>query len=39
MEFKKIVNLLDIISDKKIYLNMLRKNGFKFMINQKKLQS
>ena len=36
MEFQKIVNLLDITSDDKVYQDMLLKNGLKFMINQKK---
>ena len=37
MEFQKIVNLLDIISDNKDLPKYVTKNGLKFMINQKKI--
>ena len=37
MEFQNIVSLLDITSDDKDCLDMLLKNGLKFMINQKKI--
>ena len=37
MEFPKIVNFLDIISDNKDLPKFVTKNGFKFMINQKKI--
>ena len=37
MEFQKIVNLLDTVSDNKDYQDLLLKNGLKSMINQKKI--
>ena len=37
MEFQKIVNLLDTVSDDKDYQDLLLKNGLKSMINQKKI--
>ena len=37
MEFQKIVNFLDIISDNKDYQNLFLKNGLKFMINHKEI--
>ena len=35
MEFRKIVNLLDITSDNKDLPKYVTKNGLKFMINHK----
>ena len=37
MEFQKIVILLDITFDNKVYQGLLLKNELKFMINQKKI--
>ena len=37
MEFRKIVNFLDTISDDKDLPRFVTKNGLKFMINQKKI--
>ena len=37
MEFQKIVNLLDTISDDKDLQRFVAKNGLKFMINQKEI--
>ena len=37
MEFQKIINFLDTISDNKDLPNLLLKNGLKFMINHKKI--
>ena len=37
MEFQKIANFLDTTSSDKVYQDLLRKNGLKFMINQKKI--
>ena len=37
MEFQKVVNLLDITSDKKDLPKYVTKNGLKFMVNQKKI--
>ena len=37
MEFKKIVNLLDITSDNKDLPRYVTKKWIKFMINQKKI--
>ena len=37
MKFQKIINLLDITSDKKYLHKYVTKNGLKFMINQKKI--
>ena len=35
MEYKKIVNLLDTVSDDKDLPRFVTKNGLRFMINQK----
>ena len=37
MEFQKIVNLLDTTSDGKNLPRFVTKNGFKFMVSQKKI--
>ena len=37
MEFQKIVNLLDTISDDKDLPRFVTKNGLKFMINQEEI--
>ena len=37
MEFQKIVNFLDTISDNKDLPKFVTKNGLKFMINQKEI--
>ena len=37
MEFQKIVNFLDTISDSKNLRRFVTKNGLKFMINQKEI--
>ena len=37
MEFQKIVNFLDTISDDKDLPRFVTKNGLKFMVNQKKI--
>ena len=37
MEFQKIVNFLDTISDNKDLPKFLLKNGLKFMINHKEI--
>ena len=37
MEFQKIVNLLETISDDKDLQRFVAKNGLKFMINQKEI--
>ena len=37
MEFRKIVNFLDVTSDVNIFQNLLLKTGLKSMINQKEI--
>ena len=39
MEFQKILNLFDTTFDDKDLPKVVTKNGLKFMINQKKIQS